>query len=361
MDAVKQWLVIDPLDTLFFRGNEPMVAGESHEVRSIFPPMPSTFMGALRTAILQQRGIKPEHFVMRGGPSPSILDDFPLLGTPDKPGFEVLGPIFRVDLDPANRRWIYPAPAHWFVAEMDNLSESREVAVCVAGQLPQGAKELGFAGTVSDVAWVVNPLAVDMKSLSGLWVTAETLKHGQEHPFQLNLCEDLNDLNTLRPDSCALISSDLLAGTEIRFGIALESSTRKVKHGHLYSASHYRLAPKVGMAVGLSEPLVPDYLDPEGIVQLGGELRVARYQLEAEGPTRIDGDSPWIMALSPVPSTELARNGWDAHPRVSGRLLRIGGWDMMQRFHKPTKGYFPTGTVVRVDASEEVPFGFIRL
>jgi CRISPR-associated protein Cmr3 len=38
---IRQWIEIDPLDTLFFRGSEPMVAGESHEVGSLFPPIES--------------------------------------------------------------------------------------------------------------------------------------------------------------------------------------------------------------------------------------------------------------------------------------------------------------------------------
>ena len=27
MTQVKQWILIDPLDTLFFKGSEPMIAG----------------------------------------------------------------------------------------------------------------------------------------------------------------------------------------------------------------------------------------------------------------------------------------------------------------------------------------------
>ena len=57
------WIEIDPLDTLFFGGTESMVAGENHEADTMFPPMPATLTGAVRSAILGQKGILPAEYL----------------------------------------------------------------------------------------------------------------------------------------------------------------------------------------------------------------------------------------------------------------------------------------------------------
>ena len=44
------WYDFTPQDTLFFRGAEPAVMGESHAASMIFPPPAHTIAGAMRTA-----------------------------------------------------------------------------------------------------------------------------------------------------------------------------------------------------------------------------------------------------------------------------------------------------------------------
>ena len=51
------WYKFNPVDTLFFRGAEPMIMGENHTVSHVFPPPAHTLSGALRTAVLIQNGI----------------------------------------------------------------------------------------------------------------------------------------------------------------------------------------------------------------------------------------------------------------------------------------------------------------
>ena len=110
---IKQWIEIDPLDTLFFRGSEPMVAGQNHEVRSVFPPMPSTILGALRTAILAQRGVSLAAFLQHEESSP-VVQSLPLLGSAEKSGFAVAGPLIEAEIAGGARETFLPSPAHWF-------------------------------------------------------------------------------------------------------------------------------------------------------------------------------------------------------------------------------------------------------
>ncbi|MEM2001016.1 MAG: type III-B CRISPR module-associated protein Cmr3 [Candidatus Methanomethylicaceae archaeon] len=48
------WLMIEPLDVLLFRDSKPFTAGESFWARSVFPPSPLPFLGAIRSAILAE-------------------------------------------------------------------------------------------------------------------------------------------------------------------------------------------------------------------------------------------------------------------------------------------------------------------
>ncbi|MBM3302191.1 MAG: hypothetical protein FJY85_19850, partial [Deltaproteobacteria bacterium] len=148
---------------------------------------------------------------------------------------------------------------------------------------------------------------------------------------------------------------------EDRVGIALEPMHRTAKTGRLYSSSHVRLRLGVKMVVGLSQDLVPGHLDETGLIGLGGEQRVARYAFMRNGLELPSGESNWIVALNHFPFKYLADMQWQDLPRVSGPLIRRGGWDMKRNFHKNTTAYLPAGTAINVQQGAEVPFGFIRI
>ncbi len=358
MKQVRQWILIDPLDTLFFKGSEPMIAGESHEVRSVFPPMPSTLLGALCTAILQQRGIDPKAFVSKTGPDPSIVRDYPFLGNPGSSGFHVTGPLFHVRPAGGRGEWLFPSPAHWFGALPEHLQDGQEVQVAVAEELPDRLRPPGLCGSVSSPLWVLQPEQSDTKSLGGYWTNMAALVALKQGKHSVKV---LHSTGSKISDKPALVSLETLYGNEVRVGIALETGTRRVRPGHLYSATQVRLRAGVNLAVGLSEELIPSHLDAAGILQLGGEQRLVSYQLLSNGPPVADGSSPWILSLSAFPAEKLYLHKWETLPRVSGHLIRMGGWDMKERFHKPMKAYFPAGAVIKVGQDIVLPFGFMRL
>lgn len=386
MTQVKQWLLLDPMDTLFFRGSDPMVSGENHDARTIFPPMPSTLLGAIRTAILEQRGIRPKDFVCDGGPDSEIRASFPFLGTPETPGFDVCGPIFHSELSDQGSDWFIPAPSYWFAklpldsdedsdSQSEVLRKGREASddlttqgalndgtridVTVARTSPKEIGELGLCGSVKDPSWLMEPIQGDPKSLAGCWTTLKSfdeLRHKNSGCLVLRGC-----IGPMTAGEPALVRLSTLAASEHRVGIAIGADTRKVRSGYLYATTHVRLRQGFKLAIGLSQELIPTYLDPKGILKLGGEQRTAGYELVSQDPSFTKVQSDWIMSLNPSPTSLLEKKGWEGNPRVSGAIIRMAGWDMKERFHKRVTAYFPAGTVVNVDPHEEAPFGFIRI
>ncbi|MBX6423231.1 type III-B CRISPR module-associated Cmr3 family protein [Thermosulfurimonas sp. F29] len=322
---IKQWLELKPLDTLFFRGGEPMVAGETHEAgKPVFPPVPETIIGALRAAILAQKGIAPE-----GLETGKPLENLPYWGTPEEPGFRVLGPLLKV-----RGVVLFPAPASWFyVGKGRNRLEVREA---------RPEKHPPVKLSREKPLWIEKPLP-DMEPLSGkFWLTRKALEN--EGGFELDVAGELRDISE---DEALAVPTKFLIRTEERVGIARDNIRRAVKTGHLYASRHLRFTPEVSLVVGLDKPLCPSHLKAEGVFQLGGEGRLVRYRRlnESEIPEFPENGRGRVLVLSPLLYTRAERFGLLKFPYASGKLLRVGGWDMRKGFHKPARAYFPAGAV----------------
>lgn len=141
----------------------------------------------------------------------------------------------------------------------------------------------------------------------------------------------------------------------------MEIGSRKAEKGHIYSSTHVRLPSSVSMIVGLSAKLVDSHLDGSGVLSLGGEQRQALYHVIEDAPAIPNSKSSVIMSLAPFPFDDLQTYGWLDHPRASGPILSMGGWDMKDSFHKPCCAYLPAGTVIFDLKQADTPFGFINL
>lgn len=326
------WLEIEPVDTLFFRGAESMEAGENHEVDTMFPPMPATITGAIRTAILRQQRIAPAAYLAKPD---SFLQKYPLLGSPREPGFTLLGPLFMIGRD-----ILLPAPAHWF-ADLPASSEMKwdeKYPVQTAKPLP--AETLGLAGSVDRPFWVHNPSGSDMKSLAGYWATKETFSALKGDKAGVIFC---NSPDRLQPGSAAIMPSSAFFVREERVGIAL-TPQRTALEGHLYSTVHIRLRDGVRIVAGINSSHEIT-LDTEGVLQLGGEQRLCRYSFLPEVKLPENAGSSMLFAMSPLEMSRLPPELAES-PRASGKLLRVGGWDMEKGFHKPMSAWLPAGTVI---------------
>ncbi len=344
------WLALDPVDTLTFRGAEAMVAGESHEAISLFPPLPSTFVGAVRTALLRQKKINPHDYL---ADPEKYAELYPLLGVPEKPGFKLLGPIFRLQGEV-----FLPAPGHWFREKNDKLEEALSLRLQAAQPLSDTCRGFGLLGSVENPFWVQNPMATDLEPLHGYWVSAAgfVLAEKSSGRFSLDL---LTAPETMVAGKAALIHCRNLYDSEERFGIALEKCTRRVKEGHLFASQHIRLKPGVQLLIGVVAPTANDFAD-QGILQLGGEQRVCGYCKVNHLTLPENKNSNLVMTLSPIPVTALAEEFFE-RSWAGGKLLRVGGWDMQKGFHKDMVTYYPAGTVFQGSKNLVLPTGFIRL
>ncbi len=103
------WIEFKPADTLFFRGAEPMVMGQDHSSTMIFPPMPETLVGALRTLVLKQNNISIEDYYS-GKVDSRFYEKIGRAGEPAP--FSVTGPLFI-----KNEEVYVPAPFSYFSEE----------------------------------------------------------------------------------------------------------------------------------------------------------------------------------------------------------------------------------------------------
>ncbi len=338
-----QWLTINPVDTLFFRGAEPMIAGESHEVNTVFPPMPATIIGAIRGEIMAQQGKSPRQYMKD---AEKTAEECPLFGLPDKPGFELAGPIFSVVVD-NDETLLLPVPSHWF-AEYDS-GENSSLNIHCALPLSDEIAGFGITGSATTPLWCIKPESAQLKSLSGCWMTVNCLQQAGKQRFKVDWRINLNDLTR---GQAVIIPESVLFHREFRVGIALDRN-RNVKDGHLYSASHVRLHLAVAIVAGIIAE-VNGELAPQGIMQLGGEQRMCSYSFREPPALSVHHDGPFVMNLSP---TEAVDNDF-VKPIYAAKLLRVGGWDMKRGFHKKMTTYYPSGSVFQ-PLTRKIPAGYI--
>lgn len=309
------WYELTPIDTLFFRGNEPMEAGQPTAV-PLFPPPVSVVQGALRTAVLREKGISfADYKHGRGGTE--IVD---LIGECGKEApFVVTALLIR-----RNGILYAPAPANWFIdlpksEKPQSSSDYIARKIVTAASTAADAANLGITSSSGPAPLVV--AQYEAVPLTGCWVNVNLFTRQG-----ITLSE--NDL---------LTDGDLYA-VEPRIGIGL-NERRTVVEGKLYSANHLRLRDGVTLVAVLDKN---PGLTGKGFLQLGGEQRKCHYEQIDSMPLPGSADTPkGYVALAPAPANE------PLLPKViaAHRPVVIAGWDLGRGFHKPTAAWLPAGSV----------------
>lgn len=294
------WYNFTPVDTLFFRGAEPMDMGESHASKLNFPPPYSTVAGAIRTMVLSQNNISIRDYI--SGKSSKEIND--VIGNSDeKEKFKIIGPLFMV------KEEVYvPAPFSWFSAK----GADSEKSIIVKGK----QITCSLVASSTELLWA-EPKSKEMSSIGGKWIKLKDL---------------LSDQNVVE-----LLSSTDLYDAEPRTGIALETKYRGARQGHIYNFKHIRFKKDVSMVYGIDIKLpVAD----QGVLKLGAEQRFGFYK-KIDSITLPSKESGLFMCLSVVEGNEEANKA----VITTGKISYLGGWDLKKGFHKPMKGYYPAGTV----------------
>ena len=299
------WYKFTPVDTLFFRGAEPMNLGENHTVSHVFPPPAHTLSGALRTAVLIQKGISFEAYGNGKAPAEIIA----VIGEAGQSApFSLIGPLFM----PGDDVYV-PAPYSWFM-EKDRAQKKENGKVkIVKGRY---LKSRLLKSETSELIWARDDKN-EMVSLGGRWIKKQDL-HSAETIIEVKTSGEFFE-------------------NEPRTGIALEKN-RKVREGHLYSFNHARLKREVSLVFGTDSNLP---LDDQGVLKIGAEQRFGWYEKLSQDNMGFNDEGNLYLSLSILEGTDEANMSVIA----TGKILYFGGWDLHTGFHKPMKGFFPAGTV----------------
>jgi len=311
---MKVWYELTPLDTLFFRGAEPLEAGMGM-APPLFPPPVSVILGAFRTAFLIQKGVSFEEYTKN-----RAADE--IVSTIGHPGKDAPFSVTAILLKQGGKLYA-PAPAHWFVDSERKLVRGDDYAgitVRTPSVKADIMKNLLIVSSPTTPPMVV--AKKEARSLAGSWVGLELLGKGE----------------------VTLAKGDLLTAhdlylTEPRIGIGLREG-KTVEEGKLYTANHLRLREGVSILIGFDRhPGVAE----KGMIQLGGEQRRSWYR-EVQSPVIPQVPSPsCFMNLAPL----RAEDSLLTDVVATGKLQTTAGWDLSRGFHKPTVTWFPAGAVFR--------------
>lgn len=283
------WYSFEPIDTVFFRGSEPMDKGQDHNVKSIFPPPVHTIAGAIRTYFFNIDKNKYSNIIKIGE---------------EYGGFKLVGPFFKMDKN------IYlPAPYSWFIEKPSDFSKNTKYQIIKNKPIQSNL----IKTSSSSIFWANGES--ELESIGGKWI-------------------NYNDLINGTPESEIRDVKDLYV-SELRTGIALNKD-HTARESHIYWATHCRLKKNVSLVFGIDI----DDLGESGVLILGGERRFGKFKKENLN-IKLNNDGKLFMGLSLTPVSSEANNSVDS----TGKIQYLGGWDLHKRFHKPMKGYFPAGTV----------------
>lgn len=308
------WYELTPLDTLFFRGNEPLEAGIGIS-QPLFPPPVSVILGAFRTACLLQKGVSFRDY-KENRVAEEVIATIGRCG--QDPPFTVTAILIR-----KGEELYAPAPAHWFVDPAKKPKMGADycgLKVLTPSVTSKALKKLSVVSSSSEPPMVV--AKSEACSLAGSWVRLEFL--GKE------------EITLSKGD---ILAAQELYVTEPRVGIGLKQG-KTVEEGKLYSANHLRLRDGVTMVIGFDRhPGVTE----KGTIQLGGEQRRSWYREVEAPPIPTVAHPSCFMTLAPLRAEEPLLTEVVA----TGKLQSTAGWDLSRGFHKPTTAWFPAGAVFR--------------
>ena len=292
-----------PVDTLFFKGAEPMSMGDDHTSSLIFPPPVSTIAGAIRTVYLKQNKVKIKDY-LNGKAEQDVYDN---IGKPENEApFSIIGPFFMRDKD-----YFIPAPYSWYVEKKDKKEkEEKKITIIKSKKIKNNLIKSG-----NDIYWAKGN--GKLISIGGKWIKLD----------------DFIESN----DKIEIFTIEDFAKFEPRTGIKIDKDKRTVEDGHIYSFKHIRLNDNVDIIFGIEKE--PDIWD-KGVLKLGAEQRFGNYE-QIKNMFGSNNEGELFLSLSIVEGNDNINENLIA----TGKIKYLGGWDMNKGFHKDLKGYYPAGTV----------------
>jgi len=386
------WIFIKPLDVLMFRDSKPFTGGESHRAKSLFPPSPSTFYGAIRAKILidvlsrkNDLGFKDYYRRFEDRNDPDLKELIEEIGAPkyrDKNGkkyderegrLRIKGP-FLAKEDKQSLQVYLPSPSDMLGKRGKDGKEERYRGIILN---PMNPAEL-TPRVLTDFGdpWKKRRFLPLWSSESG----GESIEPGK---WMIEMGSLVNYLLGRKP---RLTKTDDLHDKEQRAGIKLVYERRTVETGMLYIAEFIRLKEGVGFVVEVEGT---DRFPRSGFLSLGGERRAASYDSIDDPLQGLCGNSfkdrlkeriskggrfKLYLATPAIFRTEGRSDpefGWlpdfvDGEKlkgelnslrfrlisATVGKAIGIGGWDLAQNRPKPMRKAVPAGSVYHFELEE---------
>jgi CRISPR-associated protein Cmr3 len=336
------WLFIEPSDVWLFRDGKPFDAGADHRAASLFPPNPSTLQGAIRSNVLALYGVDFEDF-RRGQAAPEIHAQ---IGYPPTPGAKgnASGRLGSLQLHgPYLARCEGSKIQPYFPCPLDLLEVDGKITRLKAQQADPFEANWPAESTLV-------PLIVPDEKTPGEpvvdWLSAEGLKQY---------------LNGGIPPRGEFVSHSTLFEQEPRFGIGLETASKRPQEGLLYQVEYIRPQKGVGLLVEV-QGLDESQWGEAGVFSMGGEGRAARYRVTGNALEGLSSPEDGSKLYLPVPT--YFEKGWlprtwddffSPAPTLKsaavGHSRAIGGWDVAHNRQKPMRRFVPAGSVYIFDQS----------
>lgn len=329
-------LLIKPLEPFFFRDARPFDKGEGWAT-GIFPPLPSTIYGAVRTAAISQKSTIDDYY---NGRHITIRDE---MGSPGYCGTFTIKSVLLYD----GYSCLLPMP-------LDLLQKRHHDKLGILLSNPRGDE------IISDKRFTFYQAPDrDLEAPTKPWLDGYGLASylSGEPPARSSTRNPLHE--------------------EIKTGIEKNPEKGSASEHMLYVQKMLRLEDKEYGEGGHYEFSVDteniSSLDERGILKLGHDGRVFSYKKTTEGnfdfladelygiKAKIDSEKKFKLLFT---SPALLKNGWlpggvkasnyvwetgsvtiRIKSAVLGKPMRVGGWDMKKRGPKPMRKAVPPGSV----------------
>lgn len=316
------WVFIEPFDVWMFRDGKPFAAGEQSRATGLFPPLPTTFQGVIRSAgLARELGRAHRSFPdfnaaqRRQGSVPDPLVDRWGRGAAHFGRFRMRGPFLARERG-GKHEVLLPAPRDLLARSAFALGADPAARVFVTMRARALDDERILRGGLAAVSGARKPSAEapDDPLESSRWPrTPHALEVSQpaaDAPHEVGEGPAFLPADTFARyltgeiDGTQVGTQDCDVFSDLRIGIQRDSRSGTVEHGRLYLAHFQRPDAGVGLAAevwfagespaaGEPESVSADSPLPDtGVLGIGGEARAGRYRnLETSPLAPIENES----------------------------------------------------------------------
>ena len=353
-------LFLQPNDTFFFRDGRPFTKGEQSEGYSIFPPLPSTILGALRTTYIAEHGDLSSFYAGNG----KLVK---IIGTPepDSLGSMHLKGVFLAD---RKSNIYYPIPFD-LVTKKDVQVVKEKNKLYKLEPSPEKPHFISNSPLNQHLRWNEDDEDVETEASDRLGhLDIRNYFLGVQKPLKSKPFEDfvrLEPKTGIERDHKTLTSKDNML---YRINMSRFQS-------RFLNTKEWKALPELGFVVDYECNIE---LPENGMLKLGGEgksffykkschnpdplatkedMKALKEAIRSSGAFKLYFATPAIFDQGWLPkwihkntykniyNAKYQSLAFELRTAAVGKFIAIGGWDMKQNAPKPTRQAVPAGSV----------------